>query len=135
MIPLLRLNQLRSMRELLRLTSDKLNDLMSYQTPVTLTDEATINWDISAAYNAKVTLAASRTLSVNNLVRGDYGTLEVIQGGTGSYTLTLPTSPVSKVANGGAGAITLTAAVGSVDVLSFYYDGTNLLWNASLNFT
>jgi len=134
MIPLLRLNQLRSMRELLRLTSDKLNDLMSYQTPVTLTDEATINWDISAAYNAKVTLAASRTLSVNNLVRGDYGTLEVIQGGTGSYTLTLPTSPVSKVANGGAGAVILSTAVGAVDILVFYYNGTNLLWTITTNY-
>lgn len=140
MIPLLKFE--RALRGMLikdktahELLWEQLMGLMTYQEPFPLTEAAVINWDISRYYNAEVTLTASRTLAVNNLTAGDYGTIKVIQGGTGSYALTLPTNPVSKSANGGAGAITLTAAAGSVDVLSFYYDGTNLLWNASLNFT
>jgi hypothetical protein len=117
------------------LTSDKLNSLMLYQTPVTLVDEAIINWDVSKAYNVKVTLTASRTLSVNNLVAGDYGTIEVVQGGAGSYTLTLPSNPVSKVANAGAGAVTLSTAVGAIDILVFYYNGVNLFWSITQDYS
>jgi hypothetical protein len=118
-----------------RLIWEQIIGLMTYQTPIVLQDAATISWDVSKAYNAQVTLAGSRTLVLNGLVAGDYGTLEVIQGGSGSYTLTLPTSPVSKVSDGGAGTIVLTTTVGAIDVLVFYYNGTNLLWNKSLNYT
>jgi len=80
-----------------------------------------------------VTLTGNATLSVTGLQAGCYGTLKVIQGGSGSYTLTLPSS--SKVSGGGAGAITLSTTAGSIDIIGFYYDGTNLLWNAQLDFT
>lgn len=121
--------------QLEKLTAKKFNELMAYQKPITLTDESIIKWNLRKGYNAQVTLGASRTLLLEQLTPGDYGTIKVIQGGAGSFTLTLPTNPVSKVSDGGAGAITLTAAAGSIDVLVFYYDGTNLLWNKSLNYT
>lgn len=122
-------------KEIFILLWKQLRELMTYQQPIQLTDGATIYWDVSAGYNAQVTLSGSRTLSVNQLVTGDYGTIKVIQGGSGSYTLTLPTSPVSKVSGAGAGAVTLSTAVGAIDILGFYYDGTTLFWNIQTDFT
>jgi len=122
-------------REVFILLWKQLRELMTYQQPIDLVDESTIYWDVSTGYNAQVTLSGSRTLSVNQLVSGDYGTIKVIQGGTGSYTLTLPTSPVSKVSGAGAGAVTLSTAVGAIDILGFYYDGTTLFWNIQTDFT
>jgi hypothetical protein len=90
----------------------------------TLTDDSTVIWDMNASCSAQVTLGASRNLQINNVVNGDNGTLVVIQGGSGSYTLTLPGGSLR---NGGS--FTLSTAVGSKDILSFYYDGTNYFWN------
>lgn len=110
-----------------------INRTVAYQNPTTLKDGATISWDPTSNYNATVTLAGSRTLSVFANKAGTYGTLKIIQGGSGSYTLTLPSG--SKVANAGAGAITLSTAVGAIDVASFYFDGTNYFWTLSTDFT
>lgn len=92
---------------------------------VTLTDGGTVTWDWSAGTNAAVTLAGNRTLSITNAVAGTYATLRVIQDGTGSRTLAMPGSGATKVANGGAGVVTLTTTASAIDLLSFYYDGTN----------
>lgn len=116
-----------------KLTADKFNQLLQYQTPITLTDESIIKWNITKGYNAKVTLKGNRTLRIDQLIPGDYGTLEVIQDGTGNRTLTLPTG--SKVGSGGAGAVTLTTTASAIDILSFYYNGTTLYWNITKNFT
>ncbi len=100
---------------------------------ITLTDGATITWDFSLGYNAKVTLAGNRTLAFSNAVAGTYGTLKVIQDGTGSRTLALPAS--SKAINGGSGAVSLTTTASAIDILTFYYDGTTYFWNSGLNYT
>lgn len=110
-----------------------INNTVSYQVPVTLTDGATISWDPTSNYNATVTLAGSRTLQMLTVKEGMYGTIKIVQGGAGSYTLTLPAG--SKVANAGAGAITLSTAVGAIDIASFYFDGTNYFWTLSTDFT
>lgn len=58
-------------------------------TEQTLTDGATINWNLDSGPNAKVTLGGNRTLAnptQENL--GQHGTLRVIQDGTGGRTLT-----------------------------------------------
>lgn len=101
----------------------------------TLTDGATITWATAGLRNnnAKVTLGGSRTLDITGAVAGASGVLKVTQGGSGSYTLTLPAG--SKVANAGAGAVVLSTAVGSIDILAWYYDGTNYFWTIGLNFT
>lgn len=106
-----------------------LSQTRSFQT---LTDGATITYSITSGYNAKVTLGGNRTLSITNAAAGDYGTLIVIQDGTGSRTLTLPGS--SKVINGGSGAITLTTTASATDVLSWFYDGTNYYWTFGKNY-
>lgn len=97
----------------------------------TLTDGATITWDLKTSTMATVTIAGNRTLAFTNPVRGYY-TLKVIQGSGGSHALTLPAG--SKVANGGGGAVTLSTAASAVDILTFWYDGTNYWWNVGLNY-
>lgn len=89
----------------------------------TLTDGATITFNANSGSNAVVTLGGNRTLAFSNQTAGTYYTLRVIQDGTGSRTLAMPSG--SKVINGGAGAVTLSTAASAVDLLTFYYDGTN----------
>jgi hypothetical protein len=61
-------------------------------TPQTLTDAATITYDLADGHNAKVTLTASRTLSLpSNLAEGASGVLTITQDGTGGHGLTLAT--------------------------------------------
>ena len=90
----------------------------------TLTDAAIVVWDMNISCSAQVTLGAARFLQINNAVSGDNGTLVVIQGGSGSHTLTLPDGSLR---NGGDFILSTTA--GAKDILSFYYDGTNYFWN------
>lgn len=94
------------------------------KTPQTLTDGATITWNMANGYNAVVTLGGNRTLAFSNLEAGDIGTLVVKQDATGNRTLTLPSG--SKKANGG---FFLSTTANAIDILSFYYDGTNYYWN------
>ena len=55
----------------------------------TLTDAASIAWDMSLGDDAKVTITANRTLSASSgEVVGQTGYLDVIQDGTGNRTLT-----------------------------------------------
>lgn len=55
----------------------------------TLTDAATINWDVSLGLAARVTLTDNRTMAApTNLVEGQTYVLHVIQDGTGNRTLT-----------------------------------------------
>lgn len=107
-----------------------LNALESRQLPILLTDGVTISWNVRENYNAHVTLGGDRTLVLTDLILGDYGTLKVIQGGVGGYTLTLPAG--SKVVNSGAGVITLSSGVGEYDILGFYYDELGVL-NVTVN--
>ena len=110
-----------------------INRTVSYQNPIIIPDGATVTWNVGQNYNVQVTLAGNRTLSIVGAKAGMYGTIKIIQGGSGSYTLTLPSG--SKVANSGAGALTLSTSVGAIDVATFYYDGTNYFWNLSVSFT
>ena len=98
----------------------------------TVTDAATVTFDVSAGYNGKVTLGGNRTLAFSNTAAGEYYTLKVIQDGTGSRTLTLPGT--CKVIGGGAGAVTLTTTAGAIDILCFYFDGTNYFVTVGLNY-
>lgn len=101
-------------------------------TPRSLTDGATITWDMDSSSNVYVTLGGNRTLSITNAVAGSYGTIVLTQDGTGSRTLALPAS--SKVVGGGAGVIALTTTAAAKDILTFYFDGTNYFWNYGKNY-
>jgi len=60
------------------------------------------------------------TANMSNFVTGKSVTLIITQGGSGSYTLT------SDIKFAG-GSKTLSTAVGAIDTITIYYDGTNYL--------
>ncbi len=99
----------------------------------TLTDAATIAWDMSNGTNATITLAGNRTLSIANMSAGQFATLIIVQDSTGGRTLALPSG--SKVVNSGAGAISLSTTANSIDLLSCFYDGTYYYWLLNKKFT
>lgn len=96
----------------------------------TLTDGATINWDLSQNQVASVTLAGNRTLAFpTNLVDGGVYILIVRQDATGSRTLGFTGN--YKFAGGSAPTLTTTAS--KADILTFVSDGTNMYGVAALN--
>lgn len=101
----------------------------------TLTDGATITWTMDATkdvQNATVTLGGARTLAFSGVAAGMSGRLIVKQDGTGGRSLALPAT--SKVSPNGTGGVGLTSAGGSIDCLTFFYDGANIFWVADKNF-
>ena len=101
----------------------KFNDA-AYNPEATLTDGATISWDVQAQPVAKVTLAGNRTLdAASNGIAGQFVSLLVIQDGTGSRTLTW--NAVYEFASDTAPTLTTTADKG--DLFVFRYNGTKWL--------
>jgi hypothetical protein len=100
-------------------------------TEATLTDGASIAWNMNTQQVAKVTLGGNRALAnPTNLVAGGTYVLRVIQDATGSRTLSYGTA--YKWASGVAP--TLSTAASAVDILSFYSDGANLYGVAQVGF-
>ncbi|HLO37978.1 MAG TPA: hypothetical protein VK173_05805, partial [Lacibacter sp.] len=97
-----------------------------------LTDGATITCDMANGAIATVTLGGNRTLAFSNLQSGQHVEIWFTQDGTGGRTITLPAG--TKVIGGGAGAVTLTTAAGSLDILTFSYVGTTLTCNYGKNY-
>jgi hypothetical protein len=93
----------------------------AYNADATLTDGATITWDVGSSPVAKVTLAGNRTLSApTNSAAGQFISLTVIQDATGSRTLTWN----SAYEFTGDVAPTLTTTASKADLFVFKYNGT-----------
>lgn len=98
----------------------------------TLTDGATINWDLSENQAASVTLAGDRTLAnPTNKIDGATYILKIIQDSTGTRLLTF--SSDYKFPSGVAPI--LSTGNGEYDIFSFYCDGTNMNGLANYNFS
>jgi hypothetical protein len=98
----------------------KFND-GAFNADATLTDGATIDWDVGSSPVAKVTLGDNRTLNApSNSVAGQFISLTVIQDGTGSRTLTFN----SAYEFTGDVAPTLTTTASKADIFVFKYNGT-----------
>lgn len=96
---------------------------ISQNTEQTLTDGATISWNLSTQPEATVTLAGNRTLSnPTNQTAGAVYHLRVVQDGTGSRTLSYGTD----YNFGTAGTPTLTTTAAAEDVLTFRSNGTEM---------
>ena len=93
----------------------------AFNADATLTDGATITWDVGSSPVAKVTLGGNRTLSApTNSVAGQFISLTVIQDATGSRTLTF-NSAYEFTADT---APTLTTTASKADIFVFKYNGT-----------
>lgn len=95
---------------------------------LTLTDAASIAWDMSLGIHATVTLTtavgATRVLANPTVLQaGAIVVLKVVQDATGGWALTYDTA--YKWAGGAAP--TVAAGANAVSVLTFFCDGTNLL--------
>lgn len=97
----------------------------------TLTDGATITFNATLGKSARVTLGGNRTLSITNMYNGEFLSLVVIQDATGGRTLTLPPC---KVIDGGAGAVPLSGAGGSRDILTFWKINDIIFCNYGKNY-
>ena len=92
----------------------------------TLTDGATISWDVNTTPVAKVTLGGNRTISApsNQAGSGQFISILVIQDGTGSRTLSWNAAYEFKDDT----APTLTTTGGKGDLFVFRYYGTGSKW-------
>jgi len=112
------------------ITASKIDSTTAFDFPVsaffgeeTLTDGATIDWNLQTQQVAKVTLGGNRTLNApTNQQAGAFYALAIIQS-TGSNTLTFN----SAYKFTGATAPTLTTTASAKDIIIFKSDGTNLL--------
>ena len=96
----------------------------AYIAETTLTDQATITWDMSTQSVSKVTLGANRTMAApTNGSTGQFCSILVIQDGTGSRTLTW--NAVFEFASDTAPTLTTTASLG--DLFTFRYNGSKWL--------
>lgn len=93
-----------------------------------LTSNSTITVNCALASVHTVTLAVSTGFVISNLPTGGTVTLIITQGGSGSYTATFSTDGSTTVKFPG-GAPTLSTAVGAIDVVTIFNDGTNYLGN------
>jgi len=94
-----------------------------YNPTATLTDGATINWNLRTQPVAKVTLAGNRTMAAPTFMRdGASYVLRVIQDGTGGRTISW--NAAFKWEGGIAPLLSTTG--GAVDIFSFHSDGTNM---------
>jgi hypothetical protein len=99
-------------------------------TPQTLADGSPISWNPALGLNAGVTLVGNRTLSFSTAPpTGAYGTLVVKQDATGGRTLSLPSVANKILGSTSTTTIGLSAAANAIDIVNFYFDGTNYFWN------
>lgn len=89
----------------------------------------TITW--ANGNKQKVLMTASCIISFGAPAGPTNLVLKVTQGGTGSYTITWPGTV--KWPNGGS-APTLSTAVGAIDIITLYYDGTNYYGSYGLDY-
>lgn len=93
------------------------NTLAQANTPQAISQSgANLTWDVAAAPNAVLTITANITsVTISNAQAGMVYGLEVVQGGSGGYTIAGWPAAVDW---GNAGAPTLSTAVGKVDLIS-----------------
>ena len=115
------------------MTHISLEQLLKLKEVQVLPNASTVIWNAKLGYNAELTLNGNKTLELSQFEKGDYGTIKIIQDNTGGRSLTLPLN--SKVFGGGLGVLPLSITGNAVDIATVYFDGTNLYWNLSTDFS
>ena len=92
---------------------------------VALTDGATVSVNASAGNDFRVTIGGNRTVAnPSHAVDGQRITLQVTQGGAGSFQVTWD----SQYKFGAGGAPVLSTAAGDTDVIGFIYNAALASW-------
>ena len=89
----------------------------------------TVNIAFATGNIVNMTLTASTVLTFSTHVVGTY-IIKLIQGGSGSYTITWPGTVIWS----GGTAPTLTTTVGKTDIITLFHDGTSFYGTYSLNY-
>ena len=92
-----------------------------------VTSTQDVNWN--DGNNQDMELIGSATLTFSNPIAGANYQLQITQGGVGSYTITWPSIKWQN-----ATSPTLSTAVGAIDIISLYYDGTSYFGSYSFGF-
>jgi hypothetical protein len=92
---------------------------------------ATINWNAGQKQAITLTGNATFTFTAPNGV-GNF-IIRLVQDATGSRTVTWPTG-TNGVKWVGSAAPTLTTAANAIDIVTFYWNGTNYYGSYGLNF-
>jgi len=112
-----------------QLENAQLTSIITSATPQTLTDQASIDWDLDLGGAAEVTLGGNRTLNApTNMVNGSRHSLRIIQDGAGTRTLAFNAAflwPRALPPH-------LTTTAGASDLVTFYCDGTNMIATAAV---
>ena len=96
----------------------------------TLTDGTTVTWNAANGNNGYLELTGTgRTLSITNPVAGQTYRVKIKQDNTGNRTIT--TWPTDVLWPSGNPPV-LSTVPGSIDMVTFYYDGTNYYGNYNL---
>lgn len=93
--------------------------LNTVQTVTTVTDAATVTFNLNLGNVFKVTLGGNRTLAISNASVGQFFKIDLIQDGTGSRTVTW----FSTLKWPGGAAPTLSTAASAID--SFVFEVTS----------
>ena len=100
---------------------------------LTYIDNTVINWNTKLSNNATIVLnGINSSLNMTNFKLGDSGVFVIKEDTVGSRQLTFP---INSLFPGGGSSITLTSTPNAVDVLTYFYDGTNINWNVQYNYT
>ncbi len=91
---------------------------------ITDSDSATITFDLSTGNKHVVTLGASRTLALSNVLSGHAFVIKLIQDGSGSHTVNW-FSTINWRGTGGS-APTLSTTGASVDIFGFIQTASNV---------
>lgn len=91
---------------------------------------STLTVSFASFPNQLITMTASCTFTFSNPTNGATYNLRIVQGGSGSYTVTWP-GAVKWV---GGTAPTLSTTVGKVDIVTLFYNGTSYFANYGLGY-
>jgi hypothetical protein len=92
------------------------------------------SWNMSNGINAKITLSGNTTITLSNVPTGYSGNLVVTNAAT-AYTIQFSgyTVKISPFLDSASGVITMSGE-SEVDMLSWYYDGNNIIINGTFRY-
>ena len=94
----------------------------------------TVTWNVTSGTNAKLTLSGATTITLSNITAGQTGTI-VVTNPASTYSLSFAgyTNKISPSVYVSANTV-ITSGNSKIDCYSWFYDGTYLMWNGSLNY-
>jgi len=112
------------------------SDSSSIYISLSADDKGNITWPFTAQTKAQrattILTHPISTIVLTGLTNGASGQIIVRQDSVGGRTVALQAGSI--VEGGGGGIVTLSASPNAIDILSFTYDGKNLLWEKRANF-